>query len=264
MRRRYHRNAGISHAHHGVLESANGKIQFVVILFNGHHENHSDIGASREILTGIGYNETFVGLLGNVNSFIQAFDNAAANGIHFGVEFEVQNAMTKVNQSSICVFPNHIFITQSIQVHFVFRTWNYLVGLRRNVEKITFSAFKLVESGDSFVAHGVNPIGQFFAFFLRNFDSRFNADGIPHFKRTQFPSKTSAHGIVDFVEFIRDFWNAMRNISKQSSACFTIKCARFVHAVEEHFHTLTQIFNGLGHFQSWEFHLLLGFIFHRL
>jgi hypothetical protein len=58
----HHGDAAVAHAHHGVLERADGHVQVLVFLLHGHHEDHAHVGAGAEERAVVVDHEAFVAL----------------------------------------------------------------------------------------------------------------------------------------------------------------------------------------------------------
>src|SRR5690606_28568764 len=96
VRRNHYGNTAIANPHHGILKVFDGEVQFIPIAFNSHGEDHGQVGANAEIGTLIADHQAVVFPFGKVDGFVQSRQNAAAECVHFGTEFKIQNAVAEI------------------------------------------------------------------------------------------------------------------------------------------------------------------------
>ena len=92
------RDARVTQAHDGVLEHPNGVVQLVVLLFHGHHKDHAHIGTGAELCSFVGYDHTppFVVGFGEVNGLVDALEHFCTDGVHLGVEGNIEDAVAQI------------------------------------------------------------------------------------------------------------------------------------------------------------------------
>ena len=173
----------------------------------------------------------------------------------------VDNAVTQIDDGCFIVGPNGIGRTQVVQENVFVLTGNGLIVLGLNVVVIFDDFFHLVEGFMSGINHFFHPSRRRFAFGLQDFQGLVHAYGIPNFERPQFPAESGTHGIVDLVNRVGNFGNAMRSIGKEPRQSFAVKITGFVFATHQYFEAFAQIVDGLGRFQGGGFDLLFGPVF---
>src|ERR1700760_5159948 len=105
-----HRNGGIPGAHHGLLELADSHVELVIILFDGEHEDQTDVGTGAEIASVTGDHQAFVFIFGNGYRALDAFKHLAPDGSHFCEPFETQNIVTQVVEPAGAILPNRLLL----------------------------------------------------------------------------------------------------------------------------------------------------------
>ena len=108
VRRSHHGDSAVAQPHRGVLEHADGVVQFVPLLLDSQHENHADIGAGREIASFVADDESapFGVALCDVDGLVEALEDFSTDGVHLGVEGDVQDAIAQILDGGAAVGPN--------------------------------------------------------------------------------------------------------------------------------------------------------------
>ncbi|MNE64492.1 hypothetical protein D3C80_1599090 [compost metagenome] len=124
----YNRNSRVTNSHHRVLEQFDGHVQFIIFLLNRHHENHSDVGADREIRRLVSNYQTCILFFCQVDCFVDALQNIASDGIHLRLELQIQDAVAQICDYSTRIAPNFFTFSYIIQNDKRILSRNFLLG----------------------------------------------------------------------------------------------------------------------------------------
>ena len=106
---------------------------------------------------------------------------------------------------------------------------NRLVGLRPDV--VVAARALLVYFVERRVAgfqHLPYPGRHGFAFSLSEFQTLLHAQRVPGFKRAQLPAEAGAQGVINLIEGVGDFGDAVADVGKQAGERLAVELARLV------------------------------------
>ena len=146
MRRYDYGYGGEACPRHGILKLGDHQVDFVKLLISGKHKQHSQVGSSGEVASLVADDKPFVGFFSHANGRIDALNDFGTHGIHFGVELQAYDLVSKVNDSSSCIAPDLLACRlQRIQNDKLLHSRNLLVRLGRDVVVGFFAIHNLVE-----------------------------------------------------------------------------------------------------------------------
>ena len=90
------------------------------------------------------------------------------------------------------------------------------------------------------------------------------ADCVPAFKGTEFPTEAGAKRVVDAVGLVADFWHAVTHVGKDVRENAAVEFACLVLAVEQELGALAKVVDVFGGGEGGELDLLFGLVIERL
>ena len=93
---------------HCVLKLSDHQVDFVKLLISGKHEQHGQVGTSREVASFIADDKPFVGFFSHANGRIDALNDFGTHGVHFGVELQSDDLVSKIDDRSPCIAPDFL------------------------------------------------------------------------------------------------------------------------------------------------------------
>ena len=255
-------DGGISHPHHGILEHFDGHVQLIIFLFHGHHKNHPDIGTNREVGSLVTNNQSCKILFGQIYGFVQASQHIAPNGVHLGLELTVQDSITQIFDNNTTVFEDFLGFSDVVQNNERILARNFFHGLFGNVVEVGVAFLHGVEGINSRFFHFGYPRSGFQTFGLDEFKPFVESYGVPNLERSMFPPEASLHGIIYFVQFVRNFGNTVGHVGEKCSKALSVEFSCFVLTVYQYGETINYFINGLGELQSGKLCTFFGAVVH--
>ena len=136
MGRHHDRHAAVARPHHGVLEHADGVIELLVFLLHSEHEDHAHVGAGGEVAALVGDDDAAPGrrrVFREVHRVVQPLQDLPADGVHLGVEADVEDAVAEVVDRHATVLPDHLVLAEPREFDAALLAGHDLVGLRAGV-----------------------------------------------------------------------------------------------------------------------------------
>ena len=260
MRSNYHRNRRVSNPHHRVLKMPDHKIKFVIFLLNGIHKHQSQIGTSRKLCPLVSDYKPFIFFFSHIEGFVQSFDHLTPQCIHFGMEFKAEHPVAKIEYGGTRIIPDRIVFSQVIQYDELLFARDGFICFGRYIIILSNAFFHYIKGFISCLQHVVHPLIGFVPCFFHFRYGLLNADGIPYFKRADFPSESCFNRIVNFVQLVCNFRYSERHVFKKTIIRVAVKLSGYIFSRHQHLHPFFQVINRLGGFKGGEFYLLPGFI----
>ena len=164
MRRDYHRYRREARTGHRILELGDHQVDFIKLLIAGKHEQHGQVGTSREVASLVANHQSFVGFFSHADGGIDALNHFGSHGIHFGMEFKADDLVSQVHYRGTSITPGFLACRlECVQDDKLLQSRNLFVGLGWDVVVGFFAVDNLVEGLVSCSKKFVHPSSRLFA-----------------------------------------------------------------------------------------------------
>ena len=181
------------------------------------------------------------------------------------MEFQADYAVSDINEAGAFIFFNNLVAAFEIgQQDDLGIFVNLGIALLFKVVVIFAVCFGCIERFTTFLQHFIDLLGNFQFQLLHDFDSFFDAHGIPHLEGTQLIIVAPFHGVIDGHDVIADFTNPVGRIDEGFAQIRAREITGLVICIEHMLNGVGNIFHLFRGGNRVKLRLAGGNIFHRI